>query len=212
MENQLGDPVELRHVRVAIDGKDAGGLAGEDLGRGSREPVHIVTAQLTEGDHTLTLHVQAVCRRTEDTLVLSETLAFSIGREPLSLLARLSTPADGSRVQLDIAATGGTLAGSNGVHGSGSCHALPPGQTQICLTEAALRTAMEHRDAPRVVCLDETLRQMHQLVLLSGDEDDGGTQETVLRREVPRRLEELGRKALRCPSAKETTALLDAGP
>lgn len=210
LDNQLNGPVEVRKVRVSIDGKDAGGLAGRDLGRGTQEPLHVVTARLTEGAHTLTLHVQTVQKRTSDTLVLSETVAFSVGREPLSLVAKLSTPPDTSRVRMVFAMTGGTLAGPAGFHAPGSCHALPPGQTEICLTEEALRVAVEQRDAPRVVCLDETLREMRQVLRVSQVED-GGTSETILMREVPRRLEQLSRKARRCPSAKATTALLDAG-
>lgn len=210
LDNQLNAPIEIRKVRVSIDGKDAGGLTGRDVGRGIQEPLHIVTARLTEGDHTLTLHVQATQKRTADTLVLSETLAFSVGREPLSLIAKLSTPPNTADVRIDLAATGGTLAGPTGFRASGSCHALPPGPTEICLTEEALRVAVEHRDAPLVVCLDDALREMRQVVLVSQAED-GGTSETMLMREVPRRLEELSRKARRCPSARETTALLDAG-
>ncbi len=217
-ENLVSALVELQQVSADIDGEDVGGLQGGGLGRGSREPLHLATAHLTEGEHTLTIHARAAHKKTADVLFLNATQSFSVGREPVSLLARLSGPSGGDpmRLHVDFTVDGGTLDGSMGPGGlPASCHALAPDQTEICVTETMLREAIGDHDAPRVVCIDDALTQMRKLVQFNQldpehKEPAASPHETAVKKDMSFRIAALGERARRCPSAKEVSVLIDA--
>jgi len=214
-ENLVSALVELQQVSADIDGEDVGGLQGEGLGRGGREPLHLATAHLTEGEHTLTIHARAAHKKTAEVLVLNATQSFSVGREPVSLLARLSGPsgANSTRIQVDFTVDGGTLDGSGGL--PASCHALAPDQTEICVAETMLREAIGDHDAPRVVCIDDALTQMRKLVQFNQLDPEhkapvASAHETEVKKDISFRIAALGEHARRCSSAKEVSVLIDA--
>lgn len=217
-ENLVSALVELQQVSADIDGGEVGGLQGEGLGRGSSEPLHLATAHLTEGEHTLTIHARVANKNTAEVLVLNATQTFSVGREPVSLLARLSGPTGGGQTQIrvDFTVDGGTLDASMGPGGlPASCHALAPDQTEICVTETMLREAIGDHDAPRVVCIDDALTEMRKLVQFNELDSEHEQpvalfHETEVKKDMSFRIAALGERARRCPSAKEVSVLLDA--
>jgi len=212
-ENHVRAPLTLQHVAVTIDGEQAGGVAGNRLGQRPSPRVAVASITLPEGEHSITLYATAVRDDQPDRIVLHETQRFSVGRGSVSLVARLSArPGGAVSPQLDVAFTieGGALQ-ANGVDATSSCHALDPDQTQICLTKAMLRDAIQDHDAPRVVCLDEILTRMRELSRFRVGHRDGPSaspHETEVGLNISHRITQLGDQAGRCPTAKPAHAVL----
>lgn len=206
----MSGAVELQQVSVAVDGKQAGGLAGEALSRNRGESLPLASVQLVQGDHELTVHARAVHRDTADVLVVNTTQGFTVGREPVSLVARFSVPPNAgrsSRLAVDVSAEGGTLRGGGGPYAKGSCDALTPAQTAMCQTEALLREAIAEHDAPRVVCIDDTLARMRQIVGFERPDHGGGTEpatrhEAAVAKDLSFELARLAEQARRCRTEK----------
>ncbi|MFW5739780.1 MAG: hypothetical protein ACOC1F_05380 [Myxococcota bacterium] len=213
-DNRVAGLVELQQVSVAIDGEPVGGLEADVLGEGRAEPLRVASAQLAEGEHTMTIFARAAHKATADVLVLNQSQVFTVGREPVSVIARFSVPPTGgdrAQLKVDLQIDGGTLPGAAGTRVTSSCEALPPHRTAICITETMLREAIAERDALRVVCIDDALTRMREIERLGRPEGqaDVNRHDTDMHHAVSDRIVRLGEKAKRCASGTMTTSLAE---
>lgn len=209
-DNRVSGPVDLRQIHVSIDGQDAGGLSGNELAK-RRDSMLVATRKLSEGLHTLTIQAQAKERLSSRMFVLSASQVFHVGREPVALSIRIGNVRGRSeepRLDIDFAAQGGTLQGAERpTQLSDSCHALLPEATDVCETEAMLREAIAEHDAPRVVCIDDQLTRMRQLMKFHRPElhpsrsPFASRHEQAVGRDISFRIAQLVDRARRCPSA-----------
>lgn len=198
-QNNVAGSIDLQHVSVGIDGAEVGGLGGDRLD--SVRPIQVGAAHLAEGPHTLTLHARAKDRADAEVIVLNTSQRFHVGREPASVVARVTAP-DGKRLHVEFSAEGATLDGEDPA--TDSCHGLPPEQADICAIEAMLRNAIADRDAPRVVCIDACLARMHELARFAtaGPDIIATGQERAVSKSVSFEIAEFAERARRCPSGE----------
>ena len=218
--NRVAAPLELQHIEVSVDGQSLGTMAGNDIGGSVAERLPLARASLAEGSHTITVQANAADPKKTVVLSLRTTRSFTVGREPVVVVASISAPGGAvanRKLRVELNVEGGLMSAAVGELGGGkgpvgSCDALAPSATALCETQQMLREALADHDALRVVCLDDALREMRTLARFLEESRTAATggggaaiavhHEARVAQNAEFRIQTLSGRARHCPSLK----------
>lgn len=161
LENRVDVPCQLVWANARIDDR---ALERTTIAPPGAPPASLDRPVLKPGEHTVAIAASASCDGAEPETVLQVTQPVYMGKDGGQITITVARDAASpSGLVARFTVTGGEVLAPRADGGEVDCRARLPMDRAICRTEAALGRARRDRDAVRVLCLGEKLREMRLL-------------------------------------------------
>lgn len=163
LENQVESPCELTWVSVRVDGR---ALERVTIAPSGEDPVALDPRLALAGRHEVAVGARATCPGRETTSVLQVSQPIYMGESGGAVTVRLATDgAAPSGLAASFELEGGRVFSPRADGALPDCAERLPLEQALCRGERELASAEAARDASRVLCVSDKLREMR---LLSG--------------------------------------------
>lgn len=205
--NQVTGPYRLERVSVSIDDGPKHTVVGLDQAD-RNQPLHLLSQQLRPGRHYVTAYAKAAASGRE-VLHLQSTRWFHCHKGPAAVLVMIGPQHRGDSPTIEL-----TLRGSAWEEPpqpqvqARRCEAGSSVQRMMCRTERALAVALQQRDFPKALCIQEKLAKMRAVSDTMGQLEQASSRpaisdEPAVAQSASLRVQELARSASACGSTLE---------
>lgn len=194
LENQVDSPCELTWVSVRVDGRS---LDRVTIAPSGEDPVALDPPLALAGRHEVSVGARVTCPGRETTSVLQVSQPIYMGPSGGQVSVRLVSDAEASSgLAVSFELEGGRPFAPRADGVEPDCGERLPLDAAVCRAERELAGAEAVRDAARVLCVSDKLREMRLLVATTGAA--GGAPDPAIRA----RIAALAEAAERCAPAE----------